>query len=107
MRNKDQILLEDLYNQIGNEETQTSNNSSFEDNTESNVKESESSDSIYAMIASEFGERAHPSDKVFEYLNQIKETGSISGLISYLNEIEEWDFKDKLMEFLFQYYTQN
>lgn len=104
MRDKDQIILENIYDKIENVEAKTPDNFSSEDDLDVDVSNEDNTNNIYSLVASEFSERAHPSDKIFDYLNDIKKSGSITSLISFLNESEDWIAKDKFIEFLFQYY---
>jgi hypothetical protein len=92
MRNKDTILLEGLY-----------------DNDISSMREKENpekkNNKVFSLIASDLNERSNPSGKIFDYLDEIKKSSSISELVSYLNENEYWEAKDKLIKLLFSYYT--
>jgi hypothetical protein len=120
MKNKDQVLLETAYNQILEDFPPTSNtdvriNNSFSDrqeelNDDDIEDDNENEDDIFVAIAAEFLSRANPSDKIFDLLSEVKEKGMVPELVDFLNKLGEedesnWVAKDKLIEFLFQYYS--
>jgi hypothetical protein len=84
MKSKDQTILENLYG---------------------GINKNKNSQDVFSLIASDLNERSNPSEKIFVYLDEIKKSSSISELVSYLNENEYWEAKDKLIKLLFSYYT--
>lgn len=84
MKSKDQTILENLYG---------------------GINKNQNSKDVFSLIASDLNERSNPSDQIFEYLDEVKKTSSISELVSYLNVNKYWEAKDKLIKLLFSYYT--
>jgi hypothetical protein len=100
MKTKDTILLEAAY-----EQTSKGLDDSMTNSEESNTEMSSINPDFTALV-SEL-EKANFGPGIFSILNKIKKEIQYKDLIEYLNSIEDWTSKDRLIEILFRSFGES